>query len=79
MERPEYMKIAWKYFPSDIITRYNLQEIRNSDGYIYCKIQKGMDGLNQAAVLAYEQLETHLQTRGFQKITRSMEIWSHPN
>ena len=24
MIRPEYMKIAWKYFPPDIITRYNL-------------------------------------------------------
>ena len=72
MARPKYMKIVWKYFPPDIIIRYNLQEIRSSDGYIYCKIQKGMYGLNQAAVLAYEQLAAHLQTGGFQKL---QDLW----
>ena len=57
---PEYMKIAWKYFPPDIITRYNLQEIRSSDRDIYCKIQKGIYGLKRATVLLYEELLAHL-------------------
>ena len=54
MARPEYMKIAWKYFLTCIITRSDLQKIRSSDEYIYCRIQKGMYRLKQAAVLAYE-------------------------
>ena len=60
MQRPEYINIAWKYFPPDIITRYNLQEIRSSDRDIYCKIQKGIYGLKRATVLLYEELLAHL-------------------
>ena len=37
-----------------------------------------MYGLKQAAVLAYNQLATHLQTEGFHQITGSMGMWSHP-
>ena len=63
---PEYMMIAWKNFPQDIITKYKLQDIRSSDVYVYYKIQKVMYVLKQAASLAYNQLSTHLQTTGFQ-------------
>ena len=38
----DYMKITWKYFPPNIITKYKLQDIRSPDGYVYCNIQKGM-------------------------------------
>ena len=51
IQRPEYMKIAWTYIPSDIITKYKLQDIHSPDGIIYYKIQKGMYGIKQAAVL----------------------------
>ena len=39
MQRPEYMKIAWKYVSPDIIRIYKLQDIRSSDGNVYYKIQ----------------------------------------
>ena len=39
MIHPEYMQISWKYFPTDIIKKYNLQEIRSQDGHVYFKIQ----------------------------------------
>ena len=32
MNRPEYMKIPYKYFPDDIIQKYNLQN-KVSNGY----------------------------------------------
>ena len=52
MRDPEYMKVAYKYFPPDIIKRYNLDSIVHND-YIYMRIVKGMYGLKQAAILAY--------------------------
>ena len=45
MLSPEYMRVAYKYFPNDIRQRYNLNNIVHTDGYIYIKIKKGMYGL----------------------------------
>ena len=53
MKEPEYMKMAFKYFPEDIRQKYNLYDLVH-DGYIYIKIKKGMYGLKQAALLAYK-------------------------
>ena len=55
MAKPEFMRIAWKYIPDNIQTRYNLDKKYNQ-GYVYVKIKRGMYGLKQAAVLAYQQL-----------------------
>ena len=56
MLTPEYMKVHISKFPDDIIEKYNLKDIVTHDGFIFIKIQKGMYGLRQAAILAYEQL-----------------------
>ena len=53
MEQPEYMKVELKYFPADIIQRYELNKIVHKDRNVYIKIINGMYGLKQAAVLAY--------------------------
>ena len=52
MYSPEFMRVAMKYFPQDIIEKYNLDDIVHN-GYISIKIKKGMYGLKQASVLAY--------------------------
>ena len=77
MESPEYMKIPYKYFPADIRKRYNLDAILHADGYIYCKINKGMYGLKQAAILAYNKLSNHLKEAGYKQITGSNGMWKH--
>ena len=59
MKDPEYMRIHSKYFFDDVRTAYNIDEKIASDGYVYIRIQKGMYGLKQAAVLAYNQLVTN--------------------
>ena len=73
----EYMKIAWKYFPNDIRLKYNLSSFLTNDGYVYCKINKGMYGLKQAAVLAYNQLANHLKDNNYKQIIGSMGMWKH--
>jgi hypothetical protein len=37
--------------PEDVIVHYTLNNITTPDGYIYCKIQKGMYGLPRAGSL----------------------------
>ena len=59
------MKVLLKYFPADIIEKYELNKKVATDGYVYIKIKKGMYGLKQAAILAYSQLVTKLQPFGY--------------
>ena len=35
MEKPEYMKVPYKYFPTDIQTQYNLNDIVKINAFIY--------------------------------------------
>jgi hypothetical protein len=43
--------------PDDVIMHYNLTDLATPDGYVYCKIQKGMYGLPQAGIIAQQLLE----------------------
>jgi hypothetical protein len=58
----QYMKIHKKYLPDEVISEYNLTPAHfDSKGYCYLEIRKGMYGLKEAAILAYEQLVAHLK------------------
>ena len=70
------MKVAYKYFPPDIIKRYNLQSLVHI-GYIYMRINKGMYGLKQAAILAYQTVGKLLIDEGYQPILGSLGLWKH--
>ena len=76
MPNPEYMKVAYKYFPQDIIDKYELNK-KVHQGYIYIKILKGMYGLKQAAVLAYENLIKNLEPFGYEPIPHTDSYWRH--
>ena len=69
------MKLPYKYFLTDIRKQYNLDSILHRDGYTYCKINKGMYRLKQAAVLAYNKFSTHLSDTGYHPIIGSVEMW----
>ena len=63
MHQPEFIKLLTKYIPPDVFSKYNLQtKIKN--GYEYCKIKKGMYGLKQVALLAYNFLKQNLEPHG---------------
>ena len=57
MDQLEYMKVSYKHIPPNIKTHYNLNAKVTENGYIYIKIKKGMYGLHQAAILAYQYLQ----------------------
>ena len=76
MKNPEYMRINYKHFPQDIIDKYNLSSLV-SGGYIYVKIKRGMYGLKQAAVLAYDHLIENLEQHGYTPVLHTLGIWKH--
>jgi hypothetical protein len=60
MKRYEYKHLKLSDIPEEIIQEYNLQELVTKDGYIYCKICKGMYGLPQVGIIAEELLQERL-------------------
>ena len=76
MHSPELMKLAVKYFLHDIIENYNLNDSVHN-GYIFIKIKRGMYGLKQASVLAYQYLSKLLTDGEYTQILGSLGMWKH--
>ena len=77
MGRPEYMRINRRHIPPDIFDKYNLASIVSTSGFVYIKIKKGMYGLKQAALLAYQKLVTNLAPHGYSPCKYSLGLWTH--
>ena len=56
MDGNKYIKVPYKHFPLDIQARYKLNTKVLESDHIFIKIKKGMYGLKQASILAYDQL-----------------------
>ena len=76
MLNPEFMKVPFKYFPEDIRQRYDLYS-KVCNGFIYIKIKKGMYGLKQAALLAYQTLSKILKNAGYEPLPATLGLWKH--
>ncbi len=57
MARYKYMQQRIANMPDNVIKHYQLTDIAPPDGYVYCKIQKGMCGLPQAGIISQQLLE----------------------
>ena len=57
MKELKYIRVKHCHLPLDMYQKYNLDAQVSKEDYIYIWIQKGMPGLKQAAVLAYEYLK----------------------
>jgi hypothetical protein len=77
MHRPEYMRIHLQHFSPDIIEQYDLLSLVADDGYVYIEINKGMYGVKQAALMAYEKLVAALAPHGYRPCKYSLGIWEH--
>ena len=76
MKTNKYMRISMEVLPQDIIERYDLLR-KAVNGYVYVKIKKGMYGLKEAAVLAYNQLVKFLEEHGYYPEIGTAGLWSH--
>ena len=55
LPQPEYMKIHISLIREEIIQAYKLWEKVEAKGWVHIRIKKGMYGLPQAGILAYER------------------------
>ena len=71
------MKLHVDKIPNDIVQRYNLSTFTNNCNYVHFRITKGMYGLKQAAILAYEQLKKNVAPHGYKPIPNTVGLWKH--
>ena len=71
------MRVHGKYFLKNIRKKYDIDSITSPDGYLYCKIKRGMYGLKQAARLARDQLIENLKPFGYSPSVEAPNIWVH--
>ena len=77
MEKPEFMKVPYHFFPDDVKRQYNLADKVTPSKHINIKIKKGMYGLKQAAVLAYDHLRNCLAPYGYHLLPGTVGMWGH--
>jgi hypothetical protein len=77
MERYKYMHLKLSNIPKEILIKYKLHEIATSDGYVYCKIRKGMFSLPQAGIIAQELLQERLAKVGYHQSKIVPGLWTH--
>ena len=77
MKRFEYMKIHRRHIPQDIQQQYKMEAMFDKDGYAYFEIMKGMYGLKQAGLIAYNQLVKNLAPHGYHPVKHTTGLWSH--
>ena len=77
LDRPEYMRMCLDIMPDEIVDKYNLHQLADSEGWVYIKIMKGMYGLPQARLLVNKLLEQQLTARGFYQCQFTLGFWCH--
>ena len=76
LARYEYMWIPIKSIPDDVIQQYNLLPLVHN-GNVMVEIRKGIYGLPQAAILAYELLVTRLAIHGYYPAPNTLGLFLH--
>ena len=77
MKTFEYIKIPFRWIPEEIRQQYNIYDLVEPDGYVYCEVRKGMYGLKQAAHLAFDNLIKLLAPDGYYPVRESPGLWKH--
>ncbi len=54
-----------------------LRDKATPDGYVYCKIQKGVYGLPEAGIIAQQLLEERLEKHGYRQSKTTPGLWKH--
>jgi hypothetical protein len=70
------MRVLLSPFPEEIVEKYNLKALA-VDCWVYIEIRKGMYGLNQAGLLAYQLLQKRLSPFGYYPARHIPGLWLH--
>jgi hypothetical protein len=71
------MQLQIANMPNDVIKHYHLRDLATMDGYVYWEIQKEMNGLPQARIIAQHLLEKRLQQHGYRQSKTPPGLWKH--
>ena len=71
------MQIHLKDIPNEVIIEYFLLPLANSSGYVYVETRKGMYGLKEAGIIAYNPLVCNLQPHGYASGAHTPGLWFH--
>ena len=71
------MRIHNKYFTEEFQQEYDMDQIVDNNGYIYCEIRKGMYGLKEAGCVAFQNLVKNLEPAGYEPIPFTPGLWRH--
>ena len=77
LDRYEYMRFHLRDLPPEIIEQYNLRDIADENGWVYCEIRKAIYGLRQSGALAAEQLRKVLAPEGYFQSPHTPGLWLH--
>jgi len=77
MAKPEYMRLRLDIIPEEIISKYNLRDLVDDEGWVYVEIRKGMYGLPQAGIIANQLLEQRLAAKGYYQCQHTPGLWRH--
>ena len=77
MAKYQYMRIHLRYIPDKVIVEYSLLPISNFSGYVYVEIRKGMYGLKESGIIAYNRLAYNLQSHGYTPVAHNPGLWTH--
>ena len=77
--KSEYMRIHSKYFSNRFRKLYKIEDKIDGYGYVYlyCVILRGMYGLKQAAILAYQHLKNSLEPYGYYPVQVIIGMYQH--
>jgi Reverse transcriptase (RNA-dependent DNA polymerase). len=74
----QYMKILHKdKIPPKIHNEYNTNQWMDDHGYVYFEIRKGMYGLKEAGIVAWQELVRHLKQYGYEPMHLATGMWCH--
>ena len=77
LDEPEYMRIHISKIPQRVIDYYNLLDVVDDDGYVYCEINGGMYGLKQAGMIANRTLCERISQDGYYECKHTPGLFRH--
>ena len=70
------MKIALKYFTPETFTEYDIHDIAHN-GYVNREIRKGIYGLKEAGILAFNYIVKNLVPVGYHPVKFTPGLWKY--
>ena len=65
MVKHEYDKISISLIPQEVIDEYNFMD-KKINGFLYVKVDKGMDRLVQSGIIAHTAIKEYLRPFGYE-------------